>query len=254
MPSSCLEMKPLPSRSKTLKASRISVGGAEQAGTSLLFPTPYFPEHPDPQTCSLSPALRSHQSLRVWSEHWQVAQKSAIALLPGARDRVSSRGVPGPQQGCHHPQGLGLSEPGSHGLSRHTHNDPVWQEPWIPLCRGGSQAVPAHPTLLPSSLFLVPILHSSPPPSSVAQAQLLNTGQHSSDNHARQPSRASSSVQTALGTQGLQGKGSQMEGRSDVGVAPSTLVYRGGDRPEELDDSGGGNAVSWEPGKEQPSE
>lgn len=106
MPSSCLEMKPLPSRSKTLKASRISVGGAEQAGTSLLSSDTLLPGPPGSPSLEPEPSTANPPEpaglVRALAGGPEVRNSAA----PGSLGRARSRGVPGPQQGCHLPQGL----------------------------------------------------------------------------------------------------------------------------------------------------
>lgn len=114
MPSSCLEMKPLPSRSKTLKASRISVGGAERVGTSPLSPTPPSLGPQDPQSHSPSPALRIH-----YRDQWQVAQVPTTALPSGSSGpaKPGSKGMPRPAALPRAPLGGGGSSP-STGLQQ----------------------------------------------------------------------------------------------------------------------------------------
>lgn len=265
MPSSCLEMKPLPSRSKTLKASRISVGGAERVGTSPLSPTPPSLGPQDPQSHSPSPAFRIH-----YRDQWQVAQVPTTALPSGSSGpaKPGSKGMPRPAALPRAPLGGGglLQAPDSNSLSGCAHDDPVWRvsmapgawQRWPPRAAKG---FPVHPLLLPSPTSPPP--HRMLPP--LDSAWKLQPALLKGTPAPREAATSSSSglmgltgrrlhAETASPAQGLGESGGWMEGPqkaqacSDVESVPC-IVQKGRWRPEDLGDSGvESNALGWEQG------
>lgn len=263
MPSSCLEMKPLPSRSKTLKASRISVGGAEQVGTSPLSPAPPSLGPQDPQSRSPSPALRIH-----YGDQWQVAQVPTTVLPSGSSGpaKLGSKGMPRPAVLPRSP--LGGSSPSARR-----------QQP-LRVCsrrprvagkhgsRGLAAVASASCQRLPCPPLTPSIPHSPSSPSHASSPGLawkLQPSLLKGNGAPREAATSSGSglmglrgrrlhAETASPAQGLGESGGWLEGTqkaqacSDVENVPC-IVQKGSWRPEDLGDSGvESNALGWEQG------
>lgn len=185
MPSSCLEMKPLPSRSKTLKASRISGGGAGPVRTSPLSPGPQTPP-PERRMEAVPPTPdRRHplgprrsgqrQSAGGPRVHYSAASlelRAGQASSSGAGAAAVTKpprglGLPEPLQACsQRPRVAGTTEPAVQGRT------PARSRSSVSCRRLPAHPRSSHPPPIPSTLPPIPI--TLPP-----QAQLVNTGQHS---------------------------------------------------------------------------